>query len=238
MTFVLFPYGLPMPLVTYPPIRAVIFDIHSTLIDQGSAAQWLEAALRSTPHNLTNLERTELTDFLDLIWEGARISDPQSLRDLSFADHERIFHELLQAGPGVDQTLAVSLYEVMLDVWKAYDDAVPTLCALKKAGIKICLLSNAGVPIRDVLDRDGITPLVDAVVLSYEVGFVKPDPLIFTAALAAITCEPAEALMVGDSGQDDTGGTGLGLRTLILPRTRGPVHGLAAVTRLVLGNRR
>ena len=237
-TLVILPYGLPMTLVTYPPIRAVIFDIHSTLIDQGSAAQWLDAALRSTPHPLTTPERTELTEFLDLIWEGARVSDPQSLRDLSFADHERIFHELLQAGPGVDPTLAASLYEVMLDVWKAYDDAVPTLCALKKAGIKICLLSNAGVPIRDVLDRDGITPLVDAVVLSYEVGFVKPDPLIFTAALAAITCEPAEALMVGDSGQDDTGGTGLGLRTLILPRTRGPVHGLAAVTRLVLGNRR
>ncbi|CAB4866936.1 unannotated protein [freshwater metagenome] len=225
-----------MTFVTYPPIRAVIFDIHSTLIDQGSAAQWLDAALRATPHNLTNLERAKLTEFLDLIWEGARISDPQSLRDLSFADHERIFHELLQAGPGVDPTLAASLYEVMLDVWKAYEDAVPTLCALKNAGIKVCLLSNAGVPIRDVLDRDGITPLVDAIVLSYEVGFVKPDPLIFTAALAAIACEPADALMVGDSGRDDTGGAGLGLRTLILPRTRGPVHGLASVTKLVLGN--
>ncbi|PHX60939.1 MAG: hypothetical protein CK552_03175 [Actinobacteria bacterium] len=235
-TEIILPYGLPMALVTYPPIRAVIFDIHSTLIDQGSAAQWLDAALRSNPHNLTNLERTELTDFLDHIWEGARISDPQSLRDLSFADHERIFHELLQAGPGVDPSLAVSLYEVMLDVWKAYDDAMPTLCALKKAGIKICLLSNAGVPIREVLDRDGITPLMDAVVLSYEVGLVKPDPRIFSAAVSAIECDPAETLMVGDSGRDDIGGTGLGLRTLILPRTRGPVHGLAVVTQLVLGN--
>lgn len=227
-----------MTLTTYPPIRAVIFDIHSTLIDQGSSAQWLDAALRSTPHNLTTPERTELTDFLDLIWESARISDPQSLRDLSFADHERIFHELLQAGPGVDRSLAASLYEVMLDLWKAYEDAVPTLFALKTAGIKICLLSNAGVPIRDVLDRDGITPLVDAVVLSYEIGFVKPDPRIFSAALAAIASEPADALMVGDSERDDTGGTGLGIRTLILPRTWGPVHGLAAVTQLVLGNRR
>ncbi len=235
-TLVILPYGLPMTLVTYPPIRAVIFDIHSTLIDQGSAAEWLDAALRNTPHNLTNFERAHLTKFLDLIWEGARVSDPQSLRDLSFADHERIFHELLQAGPGVDPTLAASLYEVMLDVWKAYDDAVPTLCALKKAGIKICLLSNAGVPIREVLDREGITPLVDAVVLSYEVGCVKPDPRIFTAALAAIDCDPNETLMVGDSGRDDTGGVELGLRTLIIPRTWGPVHGLAVVTKLVLPN--
>ena len=233
---ILFPYGSTMAFVTYPPIRAVIFDIHSTLIDQGSAINWLDAALRSTPHNLTIPERAELTEFLDRIWEGARISDPQSLRDLSFADHERIFHELLQAGPGVDPTLATALYEVMLDVWQTYDDTVPTLQALKAAGIKICLLSNAGVPIRDVLDRDGLTPLVDAVVLSYEVGYVKPDPRIFAAALAAISCAPAEALMVGDSGRDDTGGVELGLRTLIMPRTWGPVHGLAAVTRLILPN--
>ena len=65
---------------------------------------------------------------------------------------------------------------------------------------------------------------------------MKPDPRIFSAALAAIECEPTEALMVGDSGRDDTGGTGLGLRTLILPRTWGPVHGLASVTKLVLDN--
>ena len=121
----------------------------------------------------------------------------------------------------------------MLDIWQAYDDTLPTLQA---AGIKICLLSNAGVPIREVLDRDGVTPFVDAVVLSYEVGCVKPDPRIFTAALAAIACDPDETLMVGDSGRDHTGGVELALRTLIMPRTWGPMHGLAAVTELVLPN--
>jgi len=39
--------------------------------------------------------------------------------------------------------------------------------------------------------------------------------------------------MVGDSGRDDSGGTALGIRTLILPRTSGPVHGLGAVVSLV-----
>ncbi len=225
-----------MTLVTHAPIRAVIFDIHSTLIDQGTAQDWIDAALAHTPTQLSAAQVAQLVGCLDRIWEGARISDPQSLRDLSFADHERIFHELLQAGSGVDREFANALYAVMLDVWQAYEDTVPTLQALKAAGVRICLLSNAGVPIRDVLDRDGLTPLVDAVVLSYEVGYVKPDPRIFAAALAAVSCAPTEALMVGDSGRDDTGGVELGLRTLIIPRTRGPVHGLAAVTRLVLPN--
>ena len=178
-------------------------------------------------------DQAELIKFLDTIWEGARISDPESRRDLSFSDHSRIFHALLREGTGVDQLLADSLYEVMLDVWHAYDDTVPVLTALKAAGIRICLLSNAGVPISTVLDREGITPLVDAIVLSYELGLVKPDQRIFEAALAAIDCTPEEALMVGDSGKDDVGGSALGIRTLILPRTKGPVHGLRTVVDLL-----
>lgn len=61
------------------------------------------------------------------------------------------------------------------------------------------------------------------------VGYVKPDIRIFEAALEAIGCSARESLMVGNNGRDVTGGTSLGIRTLILPRTTGPVHGLAAV---------
>ena len=121
----------------------------------------------------------------------------------------------------------------MLDVWHAYEDTVPTLEALQEMGVKVCLLSNAGVPIRTVLDREGLTPLINGVVLSCEVGLVKPDIRIFQTALDAIACPANEALMVGDSGRDDSGGTALGIRTLILPRTSEPVHGLGAVVALV-----
>ena len=221
---------------TPAPFRGVIFDIHSTLIDQGSAQEWLDAALAVIPHPLSADERAILIAFLDRIWEGARISDPGSSRDLSFADHSRVFHELIAAGPGVDRELANALYDVMLDTWHAYDDTVPTLQALKAAGIRICLLSNAGVPIRNVLDREGVSPLVDAVVLSYEVGCVKPDHRIFRAALSALGLEATSVLMVGDNANDDGGGASLGLRTLILPRTNGRVHGLDTVVRLVVTN--
>ena len=132
--------------------------------------------------------------------------------------------------------IANALYDVMLDTWHAYDDTVPTLQALKAAGIRICLLSNAGVPIRNVLDREGVSSLVDAVVLSYEVGYVKPDHRIFRAALSALDLNAENVLMVGDNANDDGGGASLGLRTLILPRTNGRVHGLDTVVRLVVTN--
>ena len=218
-------------------IDGVIFDIHSTLVDQGDADEWLDTALAVAPHPLSAVERAELVAFLDRIWEGARITDPESSRDLSFEAHSRVFHELIAAGPGVDRPLANALYDVMLDTWRAYDDSVPTLRALREAGVAICLVSNAGVPIRTVLDRDAISAWVDAVVLSYEVGCVKPDPQIFEAALAALALPAASVLMVGDNANDDGGGAAMGIRTLILPRTTGRVHGLAAVVALVLGMR-
>ncbi|MBK9739628.1 MAG: HAD family hydrolase [Actinobacteria bacterium] len=217
------------------PVRGVIFDIHSTLIDQGSADEWLAAALAVAPHPLDDTATAELVAFLDRIWEGARVSDPDSSRDLSFEAHSRVFHELIADGPSVDRTLANALYDVMLDGWHAYADTVPTLRALREAGVKVCLLSNAGVPIRRILDREGVSPHVDGVVLSYEVGCVKPDHRIFRAAVNLLGLEASQVLMVGDNANDDGGGASLGLRTLILPRTSGPVHGLSAVTALVLG---
>lgn len=220
---------------TPQPIRGVIFDVHSTLIDQGDADEWLDAALRVCPHPLSAGERATLVAFLDRIWEGARISDPESSRDLSFEAHSRVFHQLIDAGPGVDRALAEALYATMLDSWHAYDDTVPVLRALREAGVRTCLLSNAGVPIRAVLDREGIAGWYDDAVLSYEVGCVKPDRRIFEVALGRLGLPATEVLMVGDNANDDGGATHLGMRTLILPRTAGRVHGLAAVTALVQG---
>jgi HAD superfamily hydrolase (TIGR01509 family) len=220
---------------TAGPVRGVIFDLHSTLVDQGSAREWLERGLRASGHQLDPDEAAQLVAFLDRIWENARVHDPDSLRDLSAAAHHRVFHQLLAEGPGVDPELGDALYECLLDTWHAYDDAVPVLEELRSAGIRIAVLSNVGVDVQHVLDREGLAGFADATVLSWQVGSVKPDSPIFLRALELLGLAPQEVLMVGDSGKDDAGAAFVGIRTLILPRTSGPVHGLAAVTSLVMG---
>lgn len=219
------------------PVHGVLFDLHSTLVDQGSAADWLDLALVRSHHGLSADGRATLLAWLDRIWEGARLADPESSRDLSPEAHYRVFHELLAAGPGVDRLLGDALHATLLDPWHAYADAVPTLAALRRAGVRIAIISNIGVDITPVLEREGLLALADAVVLSKDVGTVKPELPIFQAALEAIDCEPHEGLMVGDSGKDDIGATSIGLRTIILPRTRGPLHGLRAVVDFVLATR-
>ena len=139
----------------------------------------------------------------------------------------------MERHPDVDDGLAQALYDVMLETWRPYDDALPTLRELKRRGMKLALISNIGRDVRPVLERGKMAGLFDAVVLSYEVGVLKPHGSIFERALAALGAEPGDALMVGDSARDDAGAAAIGIRTLLLPRTEGREHGLDVVLRIV-----
>lgn len=222
-------------------IRAVLLDFHSTLVDQGDATEWLAAGMarrdggaasvgltRSGVH-LDPADREAVIARLDDIWVHARVIDPGSGRDHSAEAHASVFHDVMRGH--VDDGLLQALYDVMLDMWWAYDDAAPLLDALRERGVRTAVLSNIGVDIRPVMQRYGLR--ADAVILSCEVGAVKPQPEIFRAALESLDARPEETLMVGDAWKDDGGAAALGIRTLILPRTRGRIHGLDAVLRLV-----
>jgi HAD superfamily hydrolase (TIGR01509 family) len=211
------------------PIRAVLLDFHATLVDQGDAEEWLAAGTARSGVQLGEAECAAITVRLDDIWMHAREIDPHSGRDHSAEAHAVVFHEVMR--DHVDDGLRQALYDVMLDMWWAYDDSAPLLEALRVRGVRTAVLSNVGVDIRPVMRRQGL--VTDAVILSCEVGAVKPQPEIFAAALEALGVPAEQALMVGDSWKDDAGAAALGIRTLILPRTRGRIHGLGAVLRLV-----
>jgi HAD superfamily hydrolase (TIGR01509 family) len=210
-------------------IRAVILDFHSTLVDQGDATEWLAGGMARSRVHLDLDEREAVIARLDDVWAHAREIDPDSGRDHSAEAHAGVFREVMRGH--VDDRLGQALYDVMLDMWHAYDDSAPLLDELRARGVRTAVLSNIGVDIRPLLERERLR--VDAVILSCEVGAVKPEPEIFRAALDALDARPEETLMVGDAWKDDGGAAALGIRTLILPRTRGRIHGLDAVLRLV-----
>jgi FMN phosphatase YigB (HAD superfamily) len=221
------------------PVRAVLFDFHSTLVDQGDPHEWLDLAwVRSgrdgRPQDVLGVEgRDELAGWVNRIWEHVRDVDPHNERDLSPQRHREVYDTLMTRVPNVDDDLAHALYECLLEPWIPYDDAVPTLVELRRRQVRIALVSNVGVDIRPVLDASNLTGLLDAVVLSYEAGAVKPSAPIFQRALEAVGVPAENALMVGDSPHDDAGAALIGIRTLLLPRTRGPRHGLDIVLGLV-----
>lgn len=64
-----------------------------------------------------------------------------------------------------------------------------------------------------ILEREGIAPLFDTIVISDAVGWRKPKPVIFETALDRMRLGPAEALFVGDRADIDV----LGARAVGMP---------------------
>jgi putative hydrolase of the HAD superfamily len=66
--------------------------------------------------------------------------------------------------------------------------------------------THSSTMVPQLLATAGIAGLFDAVVLSVEVGWHKPDPRMYTTALEALRTTPAEAIFVGDSYLADYAG--------------------------------
>ncbi|XP_010257146.1 PREDICTED: haloacid dehalogenase-like hydrolase domain-containing protein 3 isoform X2 [Nelumbo nucifera] len=69
------------------------------------------------------------------------------------------------------------------DAWKLPSGAFETMCLLKDAGVKLVVVSNFDTRLRKLLKDLNVADLFDAIIISSEVGYEKPDPEIFRAAL-------------------------------------------------------
>ena len=101
--------------------------------------------------------------------------------------------------------------------FELYDDVLPVLAELRRAGFRIGLVSNTSRDLDAFVRHFGID--VDAWLSSGTHGKVKPSPLIFAAALELLGVMAAEAVMVGDSLSDDVeGARACGMRAILLDR--------------------
>jgi HAD superfamily hydrolase (TIGR01549 family) len=102
--------------------------------------------------------------------------------------------------------------------FELYDDAVPTLDAMRDLGLAIGLVSNTGRDLDAFIRHFRLN--VDAWISSGVHGKVKPSPTIFRAVLEMLEVDPEEAAMVGDSPVDDVeGARALGMRAFLVDRT-------------------
>jgi putative hydrolase of the HAD superfamily len=104
--------------------------------------------------------------------------------------------------------------------FRAYPEVPGALARLRAGGARLAVVSNWDVSLHDVLERTGLRGLVDAVVISAEVGAAKPDPAIFATALERLDATPADgALHVGDSLEHDVAGArAAGLAAVLVVR--------------------
>lgn len=141
------------------------------------------------------------------------------------------------APPGLAAALEERVGEAFVGALRLPPDTLPVLDALRE-GRRLGLVSNYYLPrpLHLSLDRLGIRPRLSAAVVSGEVGFVKPRPEPFLAALELLGADPRECVFVGDNPSADVAGAAaLGMRTVLtrewhataLPADRDPGEGAA-----------
>ena len=101
-----------------------------------------------------------------------------------------------------------------------YDDVLPCLDALRAAGIRMALLSNAiGHGVEEIVAHFALDGYMAASVSSRETGAVKPAPRMFSTLFGLLGVAPADAVMVGDSVEDDVkGAVACGCPAILLDR--------------------
>jgi putative hydrolase of the HAD superfamily len=144
-----------------------------------------------------------------------RGADRAGLADLR-RDCAAVFADALAAAPPVPE-----LAEILVAALRfaPFDDAVPLLVACGDRGIRTAVVSDWDCALAWHLADIGIGDLLDAVVVSAEVGVAKPDPRIFAAALEAVGVGPAAAMHVGDDPRRDLQGAEMaGITGVLLDR--------------------
>jgi putative hydrolase of the HAD superfamily len=198
-------------------LRAVLFDLDDTLVDQKSAAS---AAVVSwaAEHGITDP---------DVSQRWARISELHyeryQRRELTFAQQRSMrVREFLALD--VDDQQASELFDGYLTryeaLWSAFDDAVPALRRARSAGLAVAVLTNGDQDHqRFKLKKLRLVDEIDLLISSSMLPAGKPDPRAFGHAIDRVAVEPNEALMIGDSLEKDVrGALSAGLNAVLLDR--------------------
>jgi len=114
-----------------------------------------------------------------------------------------------------------SVYDQFRDSrgWLLFPETREVLSALRHRSLKLGIISNFDSRIYSVLRDLDIHGFFDAITISSEVGYAKPDSEIFAAAVKSLNVEPAMTLLVGDNLQDDViAGARAGLRAVWIDR--------------------
>jgi putative hydrolase of the HAD superfamily len=98
------------------------------------------------------------------------------------------------------------------------DDTVPFLTWLRSRGVRTALVSNCADTTRAQLDHMGVLALVDAVVLSCEVGSIKPYPEIYVTALEELGVAAVDAVFIDDQPTFCVGAQAVGMRPIQIAR--------------------
>ncbi len=202
-------------------IRAVTFDLWNTLVYNRNYGEFRLPRLREfLSRNGVELDDTRLQEVYQAGFRYSSELHRGSGRRHVMTD-EIVGHVMDQVDlrNRCDWAPLVYAYEeaVLNDPPKLKEGARETLEALH-GKVSIGLISDTGTSpgrvIRRILGEYGVLDYFDVTVFSDEVGYCKPNEVVFRVALEVLCVEPGETLHVGDLVKNDVvGAKRAGMRT-------------------------
>ncbi len=174
--------------------RAILFDLYDTLV-------WLDV-------QESDRGRQQLAERLGVPVDQFIGTWRQSVNDRMLGKGGDLSQHMAAAaarlGVRPDDALVTDLVDIERRRLEAsvhlYPSTVPVLQHLAAAGYRLGLLSNvsdgAAIPITHL----GIDSLFHEMILSHEVGLLKPDPAIYRLACERLHTIPEETVFVADGG--------------------------------------
>lgn len=93
------------------------------------------------------------------------------------------------------------------EVWKIFEDSLPAIDELLSRGVRLGIISNWDERLRPLLSRLKLAQYFDTIIISCEMGFSKPSPVLFAEASRKLGVIPKHILHVGDSPKHDGEGS-------------------------------
>jgi putative hydrolase of the HAD superfamily len=118
--------------------------------------------------------------------------------------------------------------------WRCYPDVGPALAALDRAGVPFAIASNFDGRLRGIAaGLPELTPYRDRLVISSEVGYRKPHPALYRAAMDSIGLPADRIVCIGDDPVNDyEGPRAAGFRAILLDRRGRAPAGFSAISGL------
>ena len=207
-------------------IKAVTFDLWNTLISYKDYASLRIAYLTALLHKeKLGHKREVVRQAYTSVQDYWRLNPLKEHRFVPAKD--RVEMILRKLGVKVDQDvrLAIVRYfeEVLLEDPPTLHDGVKVTLESLYGKYPIGLISDSGLTpgriLRRVLAVRGILKFFRFTIFSDEVGYNKPNPIIFKQALKLLGAQPKEIIHVGDLPETDiTGAKRMGMLTVWINR--------------------
>jgi putative hydrolase of the HAD superfamily len=198
-------------------VRGCLIDVYDTILRSTFVERvttLAESLGVSAEDWLAELEKTRLDRDRGKLTTAAAYG--QALRGLG-----------IEPAPGLVDDLVRLDAEFNRAHTRLYDDTLPFFEWLRAEGILVALVSNCADTTRGLLESLGVIPLVDAVVLSCEVGSAKPSPEIYVTALADLGVAAADAVFIDDQPTFCMGAEAVGVRPIRIARDDvNPINGI------------